>query len=150
MLELADIFRAAGPAYRAAYGSRILPSHQRAMQDIVCYRTPALGGSLYACDACGALQYRYHSCRNRHCPKCQEDRAQDWLQRVHVRLLPCGHYLLTFTLPQELRALADRVQHQILPRLRAARISTSLGRKLLHVDPLHFRVSGESPAPTKR
>ena len=113
MLELADIFRAAGSAYRAAYGPRMLPSHQRAMQDIVYCRTPALGGSLYACEACGALEYRYHSCRNRHCPKCQEDRAQDCLERVRARLLPCDHYLLTFTLPQELRPIARAHQKQV-------------------------------------
>lgn len=113
MLELADIVRAAGPAYRAAYGERMLPSHRRALHDIVSCRTPALGGSLYACDTCGTLAYRYHSCRNRHCPKCQEDRAQDWLERVRARLLPCDHYLLTFTLPQELRALARTHQKQV-------------------------------------
>jgi hypothetical protein len=127
MLELADIFRAAGPAYRQAHGERMLPSHQRALQDIVRCRTSALGGSLYACDHCGALAYRYHSCRNRHCPKCQEDRAQDWLERVRARLLPCDHYLLTFTLPQELRATARAHQKQVyalLLREAAAAVQT--------------------------
>ena len=56
MLELADIVRAAGPAYRAAHAGRMLPSHERAMDDIVHCRTPAMGGSLYACDACGTLE----------------------------------------------------------------------------------------------
>ena len=113
MPELADIFRSAGPAYRAASGDRLLPSQRRAMADIVACRTAALGGSLYACDDCDALVYRYHSCRNRHCPKCQQDRAQDWLTRVRTRLLPCDHYLLTFTLPQELRPLARSHQTQV-------------------------------------
>lgn len=117
MLELADIFRSAGPAYRAAYGGRMLPSHVRAIHDISCCRTPALGGSLYACDHCGALDYRYHSCRNRHCPKCQEDRAQDWLERLRARLLPCDHYLLTFTLPPQLRAMARAHQEQVYSML---------------------------------
>ena len=97
MPELADILRAAGPAYRAARGERLLPSQRRAMADIVACRTAALGGSLYACDDCGTLDYSYHSCRNRHCPKCQQDRAQSWLTRLRARLLPCDHYLLTFT-----------------------------------------------------
>jgi hypothetical protein len=110
---LADIVRAAGPAYRAAHGDRLLPSQRRAMADIVACRTAALGGSLYACDDCGALDYRYHSCRNRHCPTCQQDRAQDWLTRLRARLLPCDHYLLTFTLPQELRSLARSQQKQV-------------------------------------
>lgn len=55
---------------------------------------------------CGTLDYRYHSCRNRHCPKCQEDRAQAWLESLRARMLPCDHYLLTFTLPHQLRAVA--------------------------------------------
>lgn len=113
MPELAAVFRSAGPAYRALYVERMLPSHRRAMVDIVDCRTPALGGSRFACDECGALEYRYHSCRNRHCPKCQDDRAQDRLERVRARLLPCDHYLLTFTLPQPLRALARSHQEQV-------------------------------------
>jgi hypothetical protein len=110
---LADIVRAAGPAFHAARGDRLLPSQRRALADIVACRTAALGGSLYACDDCGALDYRYHSCRNRHCPTCQQDRAQDWLMRLRARLLPCDHYLLTFTLPQEVRALAHSHQKQV-------------------------------------
>jgi hypothetical protein len=106
MLELADLLRAAGPRYREVHAGQMLPSHHRAVRDIVACRTPALGGSLYQCDDCGALDYRYHSCRNRHCPKCQEERAQTWLERTRARLLPCDHYLLTFTLPAELRAVA--------------------------------------------
>jgi len=125
--ELADIFRAAGPAYRAARQNRLLPSQRRAMADIVACRTPALGGSLYACEDCAAFVYRYHSCRNRHCPTCQQDRAQDWLTRLRARLLPCDHYLLTFTLPQELRALARSNQKQVydlLLREAAAAVQT--------------------------
>ena len=87
MVELADIFRRAGPAFREAFQGRMLPSHLRAMKDIVLCRTPALGGSVYACDDCGALDYSYHSCRNRHCPKCQGDRAQTWLERVKSRVV---------------------------------------------------------------
>lgn len=117
MLELADIFRAAGPAYCQTHAERMLPSHRRAMCDIVRCRTPDLGGSLYACDDCGTLEYRYHSCRNRHCPKCQEDRAQHWLERLRDRLLPCDHYLITFTLPSELRSVARSHQRQIYSML---------------------------------
>ena len=117
MLELADIFRSAGPAYAQAHAGRMLPSHRRAMEEIVSCRTAALGGSLYRCDDCGALDYRYHSCRNRHCPKCQEDRAQDWLARLRARLLPCDHYLLTFTLPHQLRAVARSHQRLVYAAL---------------------------------
>jgi len=117
MLELADIVRAAGPAYCQTYAGRMLASHRRAMHDIVRCRTPGLGGSLYACDDCGTLEYRYHSCRNRHCPKCQEDRAQHWLERLRERLLPCDHYLITFTLPSELRPVARSHQRQVYSML---------------------------------
>lgn len=117
MVELADIVRAAGPAYADAHAGSLLPSHRRALDDITHCRTPALGGSLYRCDDCGALEYRYHSCRNRHCPKCQGDRAQLWLERVERRLLPCDHYLLTFTLPHQLRAVARRHQRIIYAAL---------------------------------
>jgi hypothetical protein len=127
MVALADIFRAAGPAYADAHADRLLPSQRRAMADIVQCRTPALGGSLYRCDACAALDYRYHSCRNRHCPTCQADRAQHWLARIRARLLPCDHYLLTFTLPQPLRAVArshQRLVYAALLREAAAAVQT--------------------------
>lgn len=133
MLELADIFRAAGPRYREAHAGQMLPSHRRAMDAIVACRTSVLGGSLYACDDCGALDYAYHSCRNRHCPKCQEERAQEWLDRVRERLLPCDHYLLTFTLPFPLRAVARAHQelvYAMLLREAAASVQT------LAADPL--------------
>jgi hypothetical protein len=117
MLELADIFRVAGPTYRDAHAGRMLPSHAQAMDDIVQCRTEALGGSVYQCDACGARDYAYHSCRNRHCPKCQQDRAQEWLTGVRARMLPCDHYLLTFTLPQQLRAVARAHQAAVYSAL---------------------------------
>jgi hypothetical protein len=106
MVELAEIFRRAGATFRRAFEHRMSPWQRQAMRDITACRTPALGGSVYACDACGGLDYAYHSCRNRHCPKCQADRAQAWLERVRARLLPCEHYMITFTLPSALRAVA--------------------------------------------
>jgi hypothetical protein len=117
MPELAAVFRGAGAAYRAAFEGCMPPSHARAMEDIVLCRTPALGGSVYACDACDALDYSYHSCRNRHCPKCQQDRAQLWLDKLRRRLLPCDHYLLTFTLPEPLRAVARAHQRAVYDSL---------------------------------
>ncbi len=127
MLELADIVRAAGPAYVHTHAGHLLPSQRRALKDIARCRTAALGGSLYQCDDCGALAYRYHSCRNRHCPKCQDDRAQRWLARVQQRLLPCDHYLLTVTLPHQLRAGArahQRIVYAALLRDAAAAVQT--------------------------
>lgn len=102
MVELADILRLAGPAYRETFAGRILPSHLRAMDDIVRCRTAALGGSLFRCDDCGSLDFSYHSCRNRHCPKCHHDQTERWLEKLRSRLLPCQYYLLTFTVPDQL------------------------------------------------
>ena len=113
MVELAEIFRSAGEIYRQAYGDRMLPSHTRAMADIIDCRTPALGGSLFVCDTCEGLDYAYHSCRNRHCPKCHYGPAQRWLEGLRDRLLPCPYYFLTFTLPDELRPLARAHQSTV-------------------------------------
>lgn len=101
-LELADIFRSYGPAYRQKYADQLLPSHRQAMRAIEQCRTEALGGQVYTCPACGETQYSYHSCRNRHCPKCQNDKAQEWLEAQQDLLLPVPYFMLTFTLPAAL------------------------------------------------
>ena len=113
MLEVADIFRLHGPDYRAQFGNRMLPSHHRAMQDIETCRTESLGGQLYYCAQCQEQRYSYHSCKNRHCPKCQNEQANQWLQEQSELLLPTHHFLLTFTLPAELRAVARSNQKTI-------------------------------------
>jgi hypothetical protein len=113
MLEVADIFRLHGPAYREQFGDRLLPSHRRAMQDIETCRTESLGGQLYFCKQCQAQRYSYHSCKNRHCPKCQNEQANDWLKEQKDLLLPTHHFLVTFTLPAELRPLARSHQKTI-------------------------------------
>jgi hypothetical protein len=111
MLEVADIFRRHGPDYRQQHW--LLPSQQRALQDIVRCRTPACGGQLYRCDQCGAEHYSYHSCGNRHCPKCHGRQTERWLQKQRERLLPCGFYFVTVTLPAEFRPLVYAHQKQL-------------------------------------
>jgi Putative transposase/Transposase zinc-binding domain len=106
VLEVADIIRRHATALRARLGSRLLPAQARALRDLVGCRTAACGGQLTQCTACGRQVYRYHSCRNRHCPKCGGDQTTRWLERHRARLLPCPHYLITVTLPRELRAVA--------------------------------------------
>ncbi len=110
MVELADIFRQSGPAYRAKFGDRLLPSHRQAMWAIEHCRTEALGGHVYHCPDCDQHVYQYHSCRNRHCPKCQNEQAQHWLEQQHELLLPVPYFMLTFTLPAPLRPVARRHQ----------------------------------------
>jgi len=113
VLEVADILRLHGPAYREKFGDRMLPSHRRAMQDIETCRTESRGGQVYFCKQCQAQRYSYHSCKNRHCPKCQNQQANEWLKAQQSLLLPIPHFLVTFTLPAELRALARRNQKTI-------------------------------------
>jgi Transposase zinc-binding domain/Putative transposase len=80
------------------------------MEDLEQCRTQRLGGQLYWCQHCQAYHYSYHSCKNRHCPKCQNDHAQQWLERQKSLLLPVPPFMVTFTLPEDLRALARRHQ----------------------------------------
>ena len=127
MLEVADILRLHGAAYRALFGDRLLPSHARAMRDLERCRTAYFGGHVAQCDHCAQQVYVYHSCRNRHCPKCHGDQTERWLEAQRARLLPCSYYLLTFTLPSELRALArahQKVVYGLLMRCAAAALQT--------------------------
>jgi hypothetical protein len=113
MITLGEIFRQYGPAYRAQFGEQMLPSQHAAMRAIETCRTEALGGQIYTCATCGTRRYSYHSCRNRHCPTCQHDATQTWLSRQQELLLPVPYFLVTFTLPSELRAVAYRHQRTL-------------------------------------
>lgn len=105
MIEVADILRLHGPAYRQEHF--LLPSQSKVLGDLVRCRTAALGGHLWQCDRpdCQFQQFSYHSCGNRHCPKCHGQQTERWLQQQQARILPCPYYFLTFTLPALLRAL---------------------------------------------
>jgi len=104
-LELADLFREYGADYRKKYADKLLPSHRQAIWAIEYCRTERLGGQVYGCPTCKDFQYSYHSCRNRHCPKCQHEQTQNWLKVQQELLLPVPYFFLTFTLPSELRDL---------------------------------------------
>jgi hypothetical protein len=123
MLAVAEIIRLHGAAYRAHVGDRLLPSHRRVLRDLAACRTAYFGGQLTQCDHCDRQVYRYHSCGNRHCPTCHGPRTERWLETQRAQLLPCPYYLVTFTLPRELRALAfahQRVVYGVLMRSAAA------------------------------
>jgi hypothetical protein len=113
MAEMADIFGACGQVYWDKYGPRMLPSHKRAMCDIVRCRTEALGGHCYHCEPCDDYRYTYHSCKNRNCPKCGNDDATKWLVAQSALLLPVQYFMVTSTLPKELRRLARSNQKLI-------------------------------------
>jgi hypothetical protein len=103
--ELAQVFARHGAAYQAA--NPLVPVQQRALRAIQACRTEALGGHIEHCDACGEFRYHYHSCRNRHCPKCQTWAKERWLAARRAELLPAPYFHLVFTLPHELNALAQ-------------------------------------------
>jgi len=84
----------------------MLPSHRKAFTDILKCRTPIMGGKVYYCADCKKYEYSYHSCGNRNCPKCQNDKANLWLEKNKQLLLPVNHFMVTFTIPAELRAVA--------------------------------------------
>ncbi len=109
-LEVSDIFRSFGPAYRELHGHQIPFRHLRVMRAIEICRTAELGGHVDQCDHCGALRISYNSCRNRHCPKCQSLEKERWLEARERDLLPTSYFHLVFTLPEGLRPLALRNQ----------------------------------------
>ncbi len=105
-LEVADIFRAAGLAYRRAHAGHLSFGQLRVMSAIEACRTAALGGHVSACEKCGHSHIAYNSCRNRHCPKCQSAAAYAWLDARRADLLPVGYFHVVFTLPAPIAAIA--------------------------------------------
>jgi hypothetical protein len=103
VIEVADVFRRFAPDYLADHGASMLPSHWRAIADILACRTDALGGHLWRCDQCGAERFAYHSCKNRSCPKCHTDQTERWLQARRAEMLPSRYFHVTVTIPEELR-----------------------------------------------
>ena len=105
-LEVADIFRAHGPAWRQSQHSHLSLGQLKVMSAIEQCRTAALGGHVLRCNACAHLDIAYNSCRNRHCPKCQARAAQRWLEARQADLLPVEYYHVVFTLPAPISAFA--------------------------------------------
>jgi hypothetical protein len=124
-VELADIVRAHGAAYRQTHA--LSRAQRRALRAIETCRTAALGGHRETCDTCGAVQISYNSCRNRHCPKCQTLAKERWLDARRAELLPVEYFHLVFTLLHALNPLAQgnpRVIYTLLFHAVAATLST--------------------------
>lgn len=122
-IEIAEIFRLYGKEYRQKHDNQIPFRHRKAMRAIERCRTEALGGQVYRCPKCEHTLYSYHSCRNRHCPKCQNKKAHSWLEKQEVALLPVPYFFLTFTLPNEISRIARSHQsliYNLLFRISAA------------------------------
>jgi hypothetical protein len=101
-----QLLRQLAPEYLEHFGPSMPGRHRQVLKKILSCRTPALGGQLYQCPGCPGFDYRYHSCNDRHCPQCGQTDADQWLERQRARLLlPVPFFLVTFTVPEELRLL---------------------------------------------
>src|SRR5215471_16363800 len=112
-LELADIFRTYGETYRTAHP--LSRQQRRVMRAIETCRTPALGSQTAVCDQCAGVVVHYHSCRNRHCPKCQTLAKVRWVEARTAELLPVPYFHCVVTVPHQLSRPAQRT-----PELSAA------------------------------
>jgi hypothetical protein len=134
-LELADIFRLHGPAYRERYAGRINSEQKQAMHAIEVCRTAILGGHVDQCDHCGHCRISYNSCGNRHCPKCQSLAKAQWLEKHQAQLLPVPYFHVVFTLPDGIASIARQNKKIVYNTLfRAA--SETLRR--IAADPKHL------------
>ena len=133
--EIADIFRAAGPDYRAAHAGHLSLHQLKVMAAIVNCRTAALGGHVEGCDDCGHLRVAYNSCRNRHCPKCQGAAARTWLAEREADLLPVGYFHIVFTLPAEVADIAWQNKAAVYDLLFRAASETMM---TIAADPRHL------------
>ena len=134
-LEVADIFHAAGPAYRAAHAGHLSLHQLKVMSAIEHCRTAALGGHVEACTDCGHWRIAYNSCRNRHCPKCQGAAARTWLAEREADLLPVGYFHVVFTLPAEVADIAFQNKAFVYDLLFHAASETML---TIAADPKHL------------
>jgi hypothetical protein len=113
MPEVADILRRYGPDAQERFGADLLPSHRRAMEDILHCRTAALGGQLWPCERCGQEHDVDHACRNRSCPTCHHQATEAWLEARRLERLPVPSFHVVLTLPQALRELVRRNQQAL-------------------------------------
>jgi hypothetical protein len=134
-LEVADIFRAHGPAWRRAQAGHLSLGQLKVMSAIERCRTAALGGHVARCEKCDHIHIAYNSCRNRHCPKCQGAAAQAWLADRQAELLPVPYYHVVFTLPAPIADIAYQNKAAIYAILFRATAETLL---TIAADPKHL------------
>jgi hypothetical protein len=134
-LEVADIFRRHGEAWRTANAGHISLAQRRVMTAIEICRTAALGGHVERCDDCGHTRVAYNSCRNRHCPKCQWAAAAEWLAAREAELLPVPYFHVVFTLPAEIGAIAYQNKAKVYGLLFSAAAETLT---TIAADPQHL------------
>jgi hypothetical protein len=134
-LEVAQVFRRFGPAYREAHTGSLSRGQLRVMSAVQLCRTSALGGHMEQCDDCGELRIAYNSCRNRHCGKCQSLARAQWLEDRQAELLDCQYFHVVFTLPEPIAAIAyqnKRLLYNLLFKLTSQTLQT------IAADPKHL------------
>ena len=104
-LTLADLLRDHWPGYARAHRSHLVAAHYWAVRSVLACRTPELGGRLYHCGDCNKSHFAYHSCNHRSCPQCGALDQQKWTAKQEAKLLPVHYFLVTFTVPSELRGV---------------------------------------------
>jgi hypothetical protein len=134
-LEVADIFRACGPAWRRAQAGHLSLGQLKVMSAIERCRTAALGGHVARCEECDHTRIAYNSCRNRHCPKCQGAAAKEWLADREAELLPVPYYHVVFTLPAPIADIAYQNKAAVYAILFKAAAETLL---TIAADPRHL------------
>lgn len=103
MQNITEIFRTYGPEYIERFEDDMPSGHHKALQAIIQCRTQVYGMTIYKCQGCGQIHHVFRSCGNRHCPQCQHHKTRQWLEKQLDRQVPCPHFLITFTVPEELR-----------------------------------------------
>jgi len=134
-LEVADVFRRYGPAYRQKHEASLSRGQWRVMNAIELCRTAALGGHLEECDSCGYQRPAYNSCRDRHCPKCQSLARAQWLEDRQAELLETQYFHVVFTVPEEIAALAYQNKATVYDILFRATAETL---RTIAADPKHL------------
>src|ERR1700748_1982771 len=135
VLEVADIFRRHGDAFRAAQGSRLSPDQRRVMAAIEVCRTAALGGHVEQCGDCGLVRIAYNSCRNRHCPKCQGLARAQWLADRQSEVLPVPYFHVVFTVAAPIAEIALHNKAVVYSILFTAAAETL---RVIAADPRHL------------
>src|SRR5437867_5092962 len=134
-LEVADVFRRYGVAYREKHGASMSTGQRRVMTAIEVCRTAALGGHLEQCDECGHQRNCYCSCRNRHCPKCQSLARAEWIEKRQSELLDCEYFHVVFTVPEQIAAIAYQNKELVYGILFRAAAETL---RTIAADPKHL------------
>jgi hypothetical protein len=134
-VELADVFRRYGEAYRQQRGTALPTPQRRAMTAVELCRTSALGGHVEQCDSCGHQRIWYNSCRSRSCPKCQSLARAQWLEDRQAELLDTQYFHVVFTVPHEITVVANQNKSEVYDILFRAAAETL---RTIAADPAHL------------